>query len=479
MINVYFLNVSKKRNSTYRPTTSDTAITSCLLKDRCNEDSPTFIINASSFNFNYAIWNNHYYFINSVTYVKNNLYEVSCELDVLATYKNEILSTTAFVTYSNISGGTWLPDDRLPVMKDCIVSKTSVDPEFFAPNGYYILTVLGANGCVTYSCALSDLKNLIDSIDGDREDKYQELINGMNFNSVEDAVESLSKMSIKTDLLGNAYQNAPSCIRSCIWVPFSTARAVVASQHIELGNFDTEVTAAYLKSEPITGSLSVNIPWHYTDWRRAYCEQLYLYLPLVGMINISTDSLTHATSVTVKYSYTVTDGTIAYQIVSGNEIIGSYGGSCASNYPIGINQQASAGEVLNSIISGTEQVVASSIKAGLNVVGMGLEAVAGGVKAVYDVRNVEVSSHPTVIGGVGGGAGAGLDKTITLYSVAHSTVIEPSAMASTMGVPTMKPLTLSSCSGYCQCANAHVSANAHSDSLDSIDAFINNGFYIE
>jgi hypothetical protein len=53
-------------------------------------------------------------------------------------------------------------------------------------------------------------------------------------------------------------------------------------------------------------------------------------------------------------------------------------------------------------------------------------------------------------------------------------------MQQTMGLPTMKPMALSGCSGYCQCANAHVAATgAEAQELDEIDAYLNSGFYIE
>ena len=44
----------------------------------------------------------------------------------------------------------------------------------------------------------------------------------------------------------------------------------------------------------------------------------------------------------------------------------------------------------------------------------------------------------------------------------------------------MKPLALSTLTGYCECANAHVAASgAEAQELDEIDAFLNSGFYIE
>ena len=90
-----------------------------------------------------------------------------------------------------------------------------------------------------------------------------------------------------------------------------------------------------------------------------------------------------------------------------------------------------------------------------------------------------MSTNLSTVGGIGGGAGAGLDMSVAVISVAHDTVIEPTVMTATMGQPTMKPVQLGSLHGYCQCANAHVAAPAELQELNEIDTYLNSGFYIE
>ena len=184
---------------------------------------------------------------------------------------------------------------------------------------------------------------------------------------------------------------------------------------------------------------------------------------------------------------TASDGRIVYQVSAGSQIVGTYGGDCSMQIPIGINQRSSLGEVVTTLGNGISKSVSGAISgvggiASGNIVG----AVQGftsaglsGIETSYNVANTILSTHLNCIGGIGGGAGAGLDLNIHCISVSRPTVIEPSAMSLTMGVPTMKPLQLSSCSGYCQCVNAHVSAPAHASELDAIDSYVNNGFYIE
>jgi hypothetical protein len=288
---------------------------------------------------------------------------------------------------------------------------------------------------------------------------------------------------LQTGVVGNSYTDAPNCIRSCIWVPFFLSSfADGGGTTIKLGAYDTNATAYSCKTSPVTNTVSVDIPWQFNDWRRAVCEEVYLYLPLVGMVALSSDELINQTSISVEWSATATDGCIAYKVSSGSQVIGTYGANCAVNYPIGISQQASAGEIVQTTLAGIEKPISTAVHSSISpisamssIAGVALES----FMASYDVENIRNTTHNSCIGGIGGGAGVGLSLDLKCFTIAHPTVIEPSQMGATMGLPTMKPMTLSSLSGYCQCANAHVSAAVDAPILNKIDAYLNSGFYIE
>lgn len=492
MFNVRFFKFEKRENSTKQPDISGGLLLSVILKENTSLNNPAFLIEFQrqdgtadpnawpDYNYCYVEPWQKYFFVDDWTN-EGNLWRAACSIDVLATYKAAILASTQFVSYSSVLGDAWLADTRIPVLKDTVVGSSSVAMPFFVQGGIYILSCIGKSGSCLYALGLNQLKALIASISGaddyflsDAENRARTIMQGgANPLSAEDML-GFATLATQNDMLGNAYGNAPNCLRSCIFVPFSSTPFEVGRDKIFLGNYDTGITNAIIvKAEPATGSVSVNIPWHYSDWRRGYCEQVYLYIPLVGMVGLSSDNLTHTDSITVYYSYTCTDGTIAYQVTAGGEVIGSYGGSCAVNYPLGVNQQASAGQVMQSVISGISQTVSAGITG--NIVG----AAAGAVGTAYNAISTALTSHPSSIGGIGGGAGSGLSRNLTCYTVAHNTNVEPADMAATMGRPTMKPLQLSSCSGYCQCANAHVEANASLEELDAIATMLNSGFYIE
>ena len=492
MATVKFGTFAKRRNSTKQPTTELSDQRTVCLKEACSQDKPVFICTGNNFNYNYCEWDSKYYFIVEIISLRNNEIEVHCILDALATYKSNILASTLFVSYSSQSGGTWLPDTRIPVLKSTTTARSTTSlAALFNTTGFYVLTATGKDGCRSFACDSSHLNQLLDHINSWQDDIVEKISDGTYYSTVpydfstdeKTAIESLGKMLIQSGAIGNAYAQAPSCIRSCIWVPFFASPFADGGAQIFLGNFDCQLSPQpfKLKATPVTDTVSVTIPWIHSDWRRMY-DDVYIYLPLAGMIQLSSDSLTNVSSLSVSYSATATDGVVAYTVKAGGNVIGTFGGQCSANYPIGINQQASAGEILQSIMAGAESMVNAAINSSISPVSMaasGVGVALEGVNAAYNTANVANSTHASTIGGVGGGAGVGLDLDIQCYVVSHDTVITPSSMKDTMGLPTMQPMSLATLTGFCQCANAHIEAPATAEELDALDYFVNSGFFIE
>ena len=491
MASVSFGTFSKRRNSTKRPTNELSDVRTVTLKEDCSQDRPIFKVTGNNFNYNYCSWDGKYYFIDEIISLRNNEIEVHCVMDPLATYKSAILAGTYFVSYSSQLGDAWLADTRIPILKNATVAKSSSSMNFlFTDGGFFVMSAIGKNGCHVYCMDKGRLTALIDDISSWTSDLRNAIFSALPFPTPGDekeATANLYTVLMQTGTLGNAYLDAPNCIRSCIWVPFFASHFAGDSATIFLGQYDTGISTFLCKTEPHASSMSINIPWQYSDWRRALCEEVYLYLPMVGMISIPSDEVVNETSITVEWSATATDGCIAYRVLAGNQVIGSYGANASANYPIGISQQASAGEILQTAFAGAEKTVSSGIStaksaAGGDVVG----AVGGGIMtgmaaidAAYQTANTALTAHNSCIGGIGGGAGAGLSLDCTCFTVAHPTVINPTDMKDTMGLPTMKPLAIANLTGFCQLANAHVDAPATAGELDAIDSMINSGFFIE
>lgn len=486
MPTVSFGTFSKRRNSTKQPASLSDQRT-VRLKETTSVDHPTFILTGDQFDYNYAQWGSRYYFIEDIRSAHNGLTEVDCVLDVLATYKTEILASTQFVSYSSNMSSIWLPDSRIPLQRNAIVAQAETSLNFlFTAGGFYVLSAIGdGDGCKTWVTDISNIKKMINNISQWKDTVGNTIKSALPYASPQtdmQAYQNLTEAIIGTGVVGNAYTDAPNCIRSCIWVPFFISFFTEGGgDTIKLGAFDTGATAYECKTSPVTRSASITIPWQYSDWRRTVCEDVYLYLPLVGMVNIPSDEIVNESSITIEWSATATDGCIAYRITAGNQIIGTYGANCAVNYPIGISQQASAGEIVQTAFEGAHKTITAGLHAAHPLAGAATkaDAIFTGIDAVYDTIDAALTRHNTCIGGIGGGAGTGLSLYAKCFTVAHPTVINPSEMIQTMGAPTMKPVLLSLCTGYCQCVNAHIDAPAMASELDAIDSFLNSGFYIE
>ena len=484
MITLQFGVVKKKRNSTYIPQESELpAIQYASLKDGCSDHNPVFLLsNANNvFAFNYVKWDNWYYFIDDVVRERNQLVSVHCSLDVLATYKSEILQTTAFVAYSSVSGGSWLPDTRIPQLNNVSVAASRHTLPFFGhftmnDVGFYLTVIGKSGGCTTWDMSIGQLTALINNISSDNNSELSSIMS-QSFDTPEEAVEALTYALAKTNLFNNAYGNAASCIRACTWSPLDAPN--IGTGDIYLGDYDTGIFGNKADISPQHGSFSIAIPWQYNDWRRASFEDVYFFMPCVGMVSLASENLVNSSSLTVRYSYTVLDGNICFQVLAGSQVIGSYSGKASGEYPIGLNRGASAAEMFQTFLAGAEKTVATAAQGSIvnpgAIAATGAQAVLTGI----DVLTAAQQKHPSCIGGIGGGAGIALTSDAVCFTVAHGSSCTPEEMASVMGSPTMKPLQLSQCTGYCQCVNAHVALSASADAINEVDQFINTGFFIE
>ena len=257
---IYAGKVSKRRNSTLQPTLSTSF--DVLLKTPTSLHTPTFTINASAFDFNYLKWDDRYYFVTDVVARNNNLWDVSAVIDVLATYKADILVSTQYVSYSSVSGGLWLPDTRIPLVKNPTTqtAQTSITP--LSSTGAYILSVVGQNGVASYIVTIADLIILIQDLQrwiDNLKDAASNIITGQTTSAAQ-AINEIGKALTQSGFIGNSYQNAVQGIRGCVWVPFDRDELGGVSRKIWIGNYETSITGKYITNTNITDSFSITIP---------------------------------------------------------------------------------------------------------------------------------------------------------------------------------------------------------------------------
>ena len=474
---IYAGNVSKRKNSTLQPSLSTSF--DVLLKTPTSLHTPTFTISASSFDYNYLKWGDRYYFVTDVVSRNNNLWDVSAVVDVLATYKSAILATNAYVLYDSVAN-TELVDNRLPMKTTKTVSASTAACPFTPDSGTYILSLTGSNGTTgVYKADGSQLAQLIDDITDVKDNLFDTSANPQpsaptwtsdiadNISLLASYIGDLIAWSVKnawtpiSQLFGSG--NIPENIRECRYIPFNVGTTGGANT-IYLGTFKTHVSLGKLATETVHRTTTVNIPWQATDFRRRspYTE-IYLYLPYIGMIRLSSENLIGQTSVSVAYTLALRDGSLICTVSSGSEILGQYSGNVGASVPIGFSN-VNLPKASQSVITGAVGVASKN----LGTIGM----------AALNFGDA-VTPNFSCIGGLDGIAGIATNQNITCYTVFHDTIAAPNLNLADVGAPSMCPKNLGSLTGYCQCANAHVSAPAESQELDEIDAFLNSGFYIE
>lgn len=117
----------------------------CVLKEPCSMEKPIFEITKSYLSgfYNYIQWGTWYYWIDDILYTTNDIITIHCHVDDFATYKDDILNTTAFTLFANEDNWNELCDDTR-LNPECFkaTSSTHLDMFPFTPNndGCIIMT---------------------------------------------------------------------------------------------------------------------------------------------------------------------------------------------------------------------------------------------------------------------------------------------------------------------------------------------------
>ena len=117
------------------------------LRDECSVINPTILVehsNLSNYNYVYIPEFNRYYFITEMTIVRNNLWRISLKVDVLESFKSDILNLSCIVDkqqYENYGNNI---DDGSYINKADSFVEIANYPNGFNSSGEFILITAGA-----------------------------------------------------------------------------------------------------------------------------------------------------------------------------------------------------------------------------------------------------------------------------------------------------------------------------------------------
>lgn len=488
MANAYYYSFSKRHNSTAQPTGG--TLIDVQLKGGCDVLAPIFILNYSGIPaFNYMSFGGRFYFVTGIKSVRQDLFEVSCEVDVLATWKSAIQATNAHVMYYNHSQSE-ITDKRLSTKTTKTLQSNSAVFEGLGTvsptNPAIVIMANGKDNVGAYVVSQSDIATILNKVNVDVDDALTDI----DFSDLENANDIIDWLTKFGRILGDWFSSlfgkiiysgsAIENIRSAHILPLSKSDIGSNSATVYLGNFDTGVTGLEITDQLFTDSASVTIPWQSSDWRRnSPYHEVYLYIPYIGLVSLSASDLIGETTLTVYASIDKFSGDAIFQVKTGSgNVIGHYTTNVKTDYPIGSSNVSSA-RATGSMISSA--VGAATAVAGIATGGAGSMIIGGATAAGLGLVNM-IAPTNTSIGGSTGGAMLGLvaDKAkVTCYTIFHDTTVGPHTVASIEGEPHNGVLSLSGISGYVQTASASVAGSMTDTERENINNLLNGGVYIE
>lgn len=437
---------SKRENSTAVPTGAATEF-DINLKAPCSMNTPTFLISADTFPYNYMQYTGSgaYYWVTDVVSVRNGLWEVSGEIDVLATYKPEIQATAAFVMFSQQVYDLDIIDNRLPSVLNFSTQYANVTPTSFDADGFYCLVVAGQGGSGNtggftkmYGMSASQMRSFAD-----------------NFYTLDE--NALTELR---DFFVSPYNS----VVDVFWVPFTLSGYGGGDDSIILGNVALEINGEVIAQRNHSETVTLTIVHPYSDYRDVTDVNRVLYLPFVGFVNLDSSDLYGLTTLSVQIETDLFVGGIVYRVyatsTAGAQVfLGIYGESAKGNVPVGQN----SGNLLKSpsLFYNVAQNLFNYFTSG--------EEIGEGVYA----------GQPRASGTFSSTAMANMPLDIQLCTQTRNRSEAPTAQNAVQGNACGQTLSLGSLSGYVQTRGASVAIDGELDHCRRINAFLDGGVYIE
>lgn len=458
---IRFFSFSKKVNSTAIPTGTASGTYQIQLKDDTSLMNPTIIMRKSDFNFswNYAyipLWD-RYYRVGDPRITAGHMIEIPLSEDVLASNKSDILSQSVYIEYCADSTEVYIPDNRLTTDNRTVISVHQATPAYLSDTEYtYVVSTIGT---------------------GSSRNPYTQIYVADSSTAVKALADKLyhTLTGDPLDDIVKRFSDASNCVVSIYKLPISltAGRGDIVNSTMVLGNYDTEIPFFEPVRTEYKEQIEITIPKTHNDFRILAPWTTYrLYLPYVGIVDISNNDIALNNTMYIDILYSIRTRQISYAIrqSSTGPILAMYTAQFGYTIPTSTYQSDASGVVRASIgvaggvagiVAGKEMAVASTIASALNLAQSAFTKTAS-MSGDYNGAGVEkFGLKPTLIVGE------------------NNTVVTPESIASTMGRPYCKVDTLSNHSGFVKCINASVTIAVNEGELEEINNLLNTGVFIE
>lgn len=445
----YWNGFTKRKNSTKQPNNSDATTVNVRLKDNTSVLNPTFELTTPNLLMNYLQWEGRYYFVNNTTLRNNNVYEVSCSDDPLATHKSIIGNYTAMVERSASSYDPMLYDVEISKKEDAGTITKANTSLGLSGSGCYVVRVVGRGSIQSYALSENEFIQLVAKAFTDTADY------------------PVATGALLTGDIVKALFNPFQYVVSVMWFPFSSI-FTLSSGRIFLGWYDSEINANFLSNYTKTLDVLVSKPAEtygdYRDYSNDWCTY-QLYVPACGQVQIDA-SIMKNNNIYLHYAIDLITGVCTCQVSADNgltdpSVIASLSGTFGVQVQIG--QQ---GSIASSVIPG----VASA----------GISAATGNYlgSAVSIGKTLGSALSPSV--SVSGSQGTMASIKTWDYAVITKTIKNTADIPNKeCGRPLYQNTKISNLSGFIRCANASIPLAGYEAEKEAINNYLNTGFYYE
>lgn len=474
MATATFYNFSKRTNSTAVPS-GGTAV-NVVLKDGCSLLDPVFLLELGDTpTWSYMEFEDRYYKIMDIVSVKQNLWQISASVDVLATWKANILAASAFVAYDT-TANTEITDRRLSIKTSDVVAVQSSNHATLGKGSCAVVSITGTTSTRSWVMDVNDATYLLDDMDQWLDNTNVLPIPDVTlFADAEEIMGAICENLVRIGRQFIATGKASDSIKSAFILPVAAESLLLPSNEIYLGQYKSGKTHKYVtrSTRIVKDILNVQIPWQATDWRRnAPYHDVYLHIPYLGIISLPPNEIMGETSVSVETSIDIPSGNAIFRLYTSKKTIGQYTTNLAAPFPIGASNVTP--------IQSVSAIGAAAAAAGAAVVtgGGALAAVAAGSAGIVGVTN-NLQAVPTCVGSNAGGAVLGLPNQTSCIVIYHDTNVAPDSVSAAIGTPAMEVKNIGSLSGYVETRNFSVAGNMTDRERTEINRYMDGGVYIE
>ena len=437
---------SKEANSTKRPS-GGTAV-NCVLKENTSVVHPVFILESANFGINYLSWGNRYYFVDDIVAITNTMLELHCTVDVLATYKDSIGSSSQYVVRSASQSDPYCIDMLYPTQNKCSTALTQISGlNIVSGAGTYVVGIITGTGqgVTYYSMTQATFTNFMAFLFG---------------GSWLDAPVTEVSAELQRELV-NPFQY----IASVQWYPFITIGGT--SEYIKFGYWTSTVIAEKISSgnRVKTFTTSVTLPTHpQAGVRGAYLNgspytRRLVHLYVWGSFPLDATYYVENQTFAINIKVDVFTGVGVLQVTD-PEGYAIHKASAQCGVPLQISQ-----------------VTQNLIQTSMGVIGMIGSAVSGNLMGYTSgIANAIESLSPQVQTEGAQGSNVGWEIAPYIVSTFYPLVEEDNTHN---GRPLMQRKTISSLSGYIKVENPDVDIVGTVYEKDQIVNYMAGGFYYE